>query len=138
MNFGAFGSVEMEMLWLSIVLGLAQLILATLFTVGGRGLPYGISPRDTPPPPLGTIGARVERAFKNFLETFVFFAGAVLIANALGKHTAMSAIGAQLYFWSRVAYVPAYAFGIPFVRTLLWGASLVGIGMVMRGVWPGM
>jgi uncharacterized MAPEG superfamily protein len=138
MTTGTFGSTEIEMLWLSIVLGLAQLILATLFSVTGRGLPWGVSTRDAPAPPLGTMGGRVERAFKNFIETFVFFAGAVLVANALGKHTAMSAIGAQIYFWSRVAYVPVYAFGIPFVRTLLWTASLIGIGMVMRGVWPGM
>ena len=138
MNAGAFGSVEMEMLWLSIVLGIVQLLLATLFSVGARGLPWGVGARDNPAPPLGTMGARVERAFKNFLETFVFFAGAVLLANALGKHSATSALGAQIFFWARVAYVPVYAFGIPFLRTLIWAASLVGIGMVMRGIWPGM
>ncbi|MEI9996240.1 MAG: MAPEG family protein [Rhizomicrobium sp.] len=138
MTPGTFGSVEMEMLWLSIVLGLLQLILAVLFSVSGRGLPWGAGPRDEPTPPLGRVGGRVERAFRNFLETFVFFLGAVLLANALGKHTATGALGAQLYFWSRVAYVPAYIFAVPFLRTLLWTASLIGIGMVMRGVWPGM
>ncbi|HEY4944421.1 MAG TPA: MAPEG family protein [Rhizomicrobium sp.] len=138
MSAAAFGSVEMEMLWLSIVLGIVQLLLATLFSVGARGLPWGVGARDSAAPPLGTFGGRIERAFRNFLETFVFFAAAVLIANALGKHTATSALGAQIFFWSRVAYVPAYAFGIPFVRTLIWVASLAGIGMVMRGIWPGM
>ena len=138
MSAGAFGSVEMEMLWLSVVLGIVQLLLATLFSVGARGLPWGVGARDNPAPAMGTFGARVERAFKNYLETFVFFAAAVLMANALGKHTAMSALGAQVYFWSRVAYLPAYALGVPFVRTLIWVASLAGIGMVMRGIWPGM
>ncbi|HXC57044.1 MAG TPA: MAPEG family protein [Rhizomicrobium sp.] len=138
MNVGTFGSVEMEMLWLSIALGIVQLLLAVLFSVGGRGLPWGVGPRDQPAPPLGTFGGRIERAFRNFVETFVFFLGAVLIANSLGKHTAMSALGAEVYFWSRVAYLPVYALGIPFLRTLLWIASIAGIGMVMRGVWPGM
>ena len=138
MSAGAFGSVEMEMLWLSVVLGIVQLLLAVLFSVGARGLPWGVGARDNPAPAMGTFGARVERAFKNYLETFVFFAAAVLMANALGKHTAMSALGAQVYFWSRVAYLPAYALGIPFVRTLIWVAALAGIGMVMRGIWPGM
>jgi uncharacterized MAPEG superfamily protein len=138
MNFGNFGSVEMQMLWLSIVLGLVQLVLAVLFSLSARGLPWGAGARDEPAPPMGKTGARIERAFKNLLETFVFFAAAVLMANALGKHTAMSALGAQIYFWSRVAYLPAYAFGIPFLRTALWIASLAGIGMVMRGVFPGM
>jgi uncharacterized MAPEG superfamily protein len=138
MDFHTFGSIEMQMLWLSIVLGLAQLLIAVLCSVTGRGLPYGVSARDTPPPPIGTIGMRLERAWRNFIESFPFFLGAVLIAQITGHHTAMGAFGAQLYFWSRVAYVPAYAFGIPYLRTVLWIASLAGIGMVMRGIWPGM
>src|SRR5215831_14825427 len=116
------GSIELEMLWLSIVLGLSQLLLATLFSVAQRGFPWGVGARDNAPAPLGKIGARFERAFRNFAETFVFFAAAVLMAQLLGRHTAISAIGAQVYFWARVAYVPAYAFGIPFVRTAFWGA----------------
>ncbi len=138
MDTGIFGSVEMQMLFWSIVLGIVQLLLATLFSVGHRGLPWGVGPRDEPAPPMGKFGGRCERAFQNFLETFVFFLGAVLIANALNKHTATSALGAQIYLWSRVAYLPVYILGIPFLRTLLWVASLVGIGMVMRGVFPGM
>ncbi len=138
MNSSAFGTVELQMLWLSIALGIVQLLLATLFSVGRRGLPWGVGARDEPAPPLGKFGGRIERAFKNFLETFVFFLGAVLIAQALNKHTASSALGAQVFFWSRLGYLPVYALGIPFLRTLLWVASLVGIGMVMRGIWPGM
>ena len=138
MDSAAFGSVEMEMLWLSIVLGIAQLLLAVLFSVGTRGLPWGAGPRDHPAPPIGLVGGRIERAFRNYLETFVFFLGAVLMAQVLNKHTASSALGTQVFFWARVAYVPAYAFGIPDLRTLLWIAAIAGIGMVMRGIWPGM
>ncbi len=87
---------------------------------------------------MGKFGGRIERAFKNFLETFVFFLGAVLIAQALNKHTAASALGAQIYFWSRLGYLPVYCARHPFLRTLLWVACLVGIGMVMRSIWPGM
>src|SRR6185295_16298353 len=132
MNFGDFGSVKMQMLWLSILLGIVQLLLAVLFALAARGLPWGAGARDEPAVPMSKTGARIERAYKNFLETFVFFAAAVLMANAMGKHTAMSALGAQIYFWSRVLYVPDYALGIPFVRTAIWIASLVGIGLVLR------
>ena len=138
MDSSAFGSVEMQMLWLSIALGIVQLLLAVLFSLGARGLPWGAGNRDEPAPPMGKFGGRVERAFRNFLETFVFFLGAVLIAQALNKHTAATALGAQVFFWSRLAYLPIYALGIPVLRTLVWAASLVGIGMVMRGIWPGM
>lgn len=138
MNFGNFATVEMQMLWLSIGLGIAQLVLAVLFSLAARGLPWGAGNRDEAPPPLGKIGGRVERAFRNFLETFVFFAAAVLMINVMGKHTASSALGAQIYFWTRLAYLPVYAAGVPYLRTALWIASLVGIGMVMRGIYPGM
>jgi uncharacterized MAPEG superfamily protein len=138
MNFGDFGTIEMQVLWLSIALGVVQLVLAVLFSLAARGLPWGAGNRDEAAPPLGKMGARVERAFKNYLETFALFAAAVLMANAMGKHTPSSALGAEIYFWSRVAYVPVYAAGIPYLRTLLWIASIVGIGMVMRGIFPGM
>ncbi len=136
---GTFGSVEIQMLWLSIVLGLAQLLLATLFSVGARGLPWGLSMRDDAPPPVSKMGGRAERAFKNFLETFVFFLAAVVVASSMGKLNAWTALGAQIYFWSRLAYAPAYILGIPVVRTLLWGASLAGIVLILiYGVWPAM
>jgi uncharacterized MAPEG superfamily protein len=137
MNFGDFGSIEMQMLWLSIVLGVVQLLLAVLFALGQRGLPWGAGARDEPAAPLGKTGARIERAFRNFLETFVFFAAAVLMANAMNRHSALSALGAQIYFWTRVAYVPVYALGIPFLRTALWIGSLAGIGMILRAILAG-
>ena len=132
-----FTTVEMQSLFCAILLGLVQLLLAVLPSVGTRGLPWAAGPRDQPGAPLGTIGGRLERAYRNFLETFVFFAAAVLLAQALDKHSANSALGAQIYLWARVLYVPAYVIPIPFVRTLIWTASLVGILMVLSAIWPG-
>jgi len=137
MTASLFGTVEMQMLFCAIVLGIVQLLLATLASVSGRGMPWGIGPRDEGWPPLGKYGARLERAWKNFIETFPLFAAAVLLAHALDKHNSSSALGAQIYFWARVLYVPAYVIAIPFTRTLIWTASLVGIAMVLRAVWPG-
>jgi uncharacterized MAPEG superfamily protein len=132
------GSVEMQMLWWSIVLGLVQLVLSVLPSARVRGFGWASGPRDEPGAPLGKIGGRLERAFRNFLETFVFFVAAVLMVEVLGRHSSNSALGAQIFFWARVAYIPAYAAGIPFLRTLLWAASIVGIVMVLWGVYPGM
>jgi uncharacterized MAPEG superfamily protein len=42
-------------------------------------------------------------------------------------------LGAQLYFWARVAYVPVYASGIPFARTAVWTVSIIGLVMVLTG-----
>ena len=46
---------------------------------------------------------------------------------ALGKQDATSALGAQLYFWARLVYVPVYAAGIPYLRTLVWAVSIAGM-----------
>jgi len=132
------GSVELQMLAASAALGVVQLVLAVLFSVGARGMPWALGPRDSAGAPLGTTGGRVERAFRNFLETFPIFAVAVLVATSLDRHTEMTVLGAQLYFWGRVAFVPVYALGIPVVRTLVWTVALVGILMVLQVGWLGM
>jgi uncharacterized MAPEG superfamily protein len=82
-------------------------------------------------PPISETAQRIERAFRNFLETFAFFAAAVLLLHATGRGNAQSALGAQIYFWARVAYMPAYVVAVPFLRTVVWGASLAGIVMVL-------
>ena len=125
------GSIEIQMLCWSVVLGLGQLAVATLGGLVDQGLPYNISSRDLPPPSITRITARLQRAFGNFRETFVYFAVAVLVVTTMVKNTPTSALGAQLYFWSRVAYVPVYAAGIPVLRTLIWAASIVGLVMVL-------
>jgi len=130
-------STEMQMLFCAIALGIVQLLIALLAKVGARGLPWAAGPRDEPGAPLGKFGGRLDRAYQNFMETFPFFAAAVLLAHALDKSTANSALGAQIYVWTRLLYIPAYVFALPFVRTLIWAASFVGILMVMSAIWPG-
>ena len=125
------GSIEIRMLCWAVVLGLAQLVIATSLATKDQGLAYNMSARDAPAPPVTPLTARMLRAFGNFRETFVYFAVAVLVVTALGKANATSALGAQLYFWARLVYVPVYAAGIPVLRTLVWAASLAGLVMVL-------
>jgi uncharacterized MAPEG superfamily protein len=131
-------SVELQLLFCAIALGIVQLLLAVLASVAGRGMGWAVGTRDEGWPPLGTWGGRLERAYKNFLETFPFFAAAVLLAHALDKSTHSSVLGAQIYLWARVIYIPVYVIGIPYLRTLVWTASLIGIVMVLAAIWPGM
>jgi uncharacterized MAPEG superfamily protein len=130
-------SVEMQILFCAVALGIVQLVLSVLFSVSGRGLLWGIGPRDQVRPALAKIGGRIERAWDNFRETFPLFAVAVLIGQALGLHTAMSVLGAQIYIWARLLYVPAYVIAIPGTRTLTWAASFAGILLVLSPIWPG-
>ncbi|MFA6986472.1 MAG: MAPEG family protein [Arenimonas sp.] len=123
--------IELKMLLWSIVLGLVQIAVAATFSTSQRGLGWNAGPRDEVAAPLTGIAGRTDRAARNFLETFPFFAVGVLMLTLLHKEAEQTALGAQLYFWSRVAYVPAYAAGISYVRTGIWAVSLAGIILVL-------
>jgi uncharacterized MAPEG superfamily protein len=125
------GSIEIQMLCWSVVLGLVQLVVATTLALKDQGRAYNIGSRDGAPPPVSVLTGRFQRAFGNFRETFVYFAVAVLVVTALGKNSPHSALGAQIYFWSRLVYVPVYAAGINGLRTALWTVSIVGLVMVL-------
>ena len=124
-------TIEMRMLLWSVVLGLLQIALAAMGSVAQRGLPWAVGPRDGEAKPLSGVAARLNRASSNFLETFPFFAAVVLLGFVLQTHTAMTMLGAQMYFWARVAFVFAYAAGIPYLRTLIWAVSIAGIVMLL-------
>jgi uncharacterized MAPEG superfamily protein len=125
-------SMELKMLVWSVVLGLVQIALAATLVTGQRGFAWGVGARDGDHKPVSPTAARLQRAAANFLETFPLFAVAVLVLHATGRFDANTALGAQMYFWARVLYVPAYAFGIPYARTLVWAVSIVGIIYMLR------
>lgn len=123
--------IELQMLLWSVVLGLVQIALAATLSTGQRGLGWNAGPRDGDAKPLTGAAGRLDRASRNFLETFPFFAAGVLMLAWLDLETAQTALGAQVYFWSRVLYTPAYAAGISYLRTLIWSVSLVGLVLVL-------
>jgi uncharacterized MAPEG superfamily protein len=124
-------TTELSMLCWSVVLGLVQIAIAATCSVGQRGLGWAAGARDDVMPPLISIGGRLDRARANFLETFPLFLAAVLAAHLLQRHDHMTVLGAQLYFWARLVYVPLYAAGIPYIRTLTWAVSIVGIVLLL-------
>ena len=115
------------MLTLGVVLGLVQIVAASHSASLQRGYRWTASPRDEPTPPLRGVAGRLDRALRNFLETFPLFAAVVLAAHVSETHNALTEWGARLYLWGRVAYVPLYVAGIPLVRSLVWNVATVGI-----------
>ena len=84
------------------------------------------------PKPLAKWAERLKRAHYNAVENLAVFAALVLIAQAIGLHSAAIASAACVYFWARVVHAAAYTFGIPWVRTL---AFVVGFGCQMCIAW---
>lgn len=132
------GSTQLTMLWASAVLGIVYLLAAVLPSVAERGLPWALGPRDEMPALAGKIGGRLDRAWRNFLETFPLFVAAILIEGQAGHGSSLAGLGAQLYFGGRVAFLPVYALGLPVVRTLAWTVALAGIVLVLVACLPGM
>jgi uncharacterized MAPEG superfamily protein len=126
---------EIRMLSWCVVLGLLHVFVAAGLATQQRGLKWNASNRDGEAKPLVGAAARASRANLNFLETFGFFAAAVLAAVATQRTTPDTAMGVELYFWARVIYLPLYVIGVPYVRTLVWAVSLWGMLKVLLALF---
>ncbi|MBB5692534.1 MAPEG family protein [Muricoccus pecuniae] len=128
---------ELRLLAWSVVLGLVHIIAAAAAATRQRpgGLAWAAGARDEPQPPPSGVAARLTRARDNFLETFPLFAAALLAAHLAGRSGGMTSWGALIYFWARVAYLPLYAAGVPMIRSVVWGAAMVGLVMVLLSLF---
>ena len=124
---------ELLMVAVAVIIGIIHLLWAAAAAQPQRGLAWNAGPRDEPVVLTGVAG-RLERAFANFRETFPFFAALVVIDYLGGRLGALTAYGAVLYVAARAVYIPLYAFGVPYVRSLVWVASMVGILMLLAAL----
>jgi uncharacterized MAPEG superfamily protein len=120
-------SVELIVLAWSVVLGFVHIIASSHAKSVQRGYRWTASARDEQLPPLKGVAGRLERALRNYLETFPFFAALVLATQVAGIHGSLTKWGSILYLGARVAYLPLYAFGVPLVRSLVWNVAAVGM-----------
>ena len=123
------GRPELGLLAIAVLLGIVHLSWAAVAARRQQSLKWARGPRDEPMPIHG-VAARLDRAFRNYMETFPFFAAAVLLGAETNSLRDVSVWGAHLYVWSRLLYVPFYAFGSRF-RTLIWAVSLIGLLLVV-------
>lgn len=130
-------SFELVMLAASCVLCLIQIIIASHAASLQRGYRWTASSRDAELPPLTGVAGRLERALRNFLETFPVFVAAVFLVHVLGRESALSEWGAGLYLSARLVYLPLYAAGVPLLRSLVWNVAFVGIVLLLlASAWP--
>jgi uncharacterized MAPEG superfamily protein len=129
-------NLELAMLGASGVLCLFHIVAASHAASLQRGYRWTASARDAEVSPLTGIAGRLERALRNFLETFPVFVAAVLLVHVLGRESRLSAWGAVLYFTARLVYVPLYVAGVPFVRSLVWNVAFIGIALLfVAALW---
>lgn len=120
-----------ELYWLTwaVALTFAQVLVA----VGGATLQVGLPALAGNREGLGACtgwAGRAARAHHNMLENMVLFTALVLVAVAAERANSTTALGAQLFFWARLAYALVYVAGIPWLRTLVWLVSVVGMILI--------
>jgi uncharacterized MAPEG superfamily protein len=123
-------TTEMLYLLLAVVLLLVHLSVQSFTFKVQVGNRYTVGARDENLQPTGVAG-RAARAYANYRETFPAFAVLALSIEVLAAADWWTGFGAALYFWSRVAYLPAYVAGVVWVRSLIWNASAVGLVIML-------
>ena len=127
-------TTELTLLAWTIVLALVQIMLVANLRTAETGIQYNASARDGEAPPPRPVTARLQRAQANLFETLPLFIGAVLIAHVSGSEGDLTLWGCWMYLIARIVYIPLYAAGIPYVRSLVWLVSLAGLVMVLAAV----
>jgi len=124
-------SFELMMLAAASLWGFLQLVAAAQAANAQYGLKWAASPRDVEMPPLTPIPGRINRNFRNYMETFPFFAAAVLTVQAAGVHNELTHWGSIAYIGGRIAYTALYVSGIPLIRSLFWNIAAFGMLAVL-------
>ena len=127
-------TTELWLLVAAVLLGVAQIVLQAQSMNMQRGYRWNAGPRDEILPPLRGVAGRLNRASRNFFETFPLFAAVVLIAAIANIHNNLTLWGAWLYLLGRIVYLPLYAFGVRYVRSLAWNVAVLGIFLILAGI----
>ncbi len=122
-------SFELSVLVWSVALTFVQMLVAVSGAILQFGLPRLAGNRKDLPLATGWA-ARAQRAHHNMLENLVLFAALILVTEVTNKNSAMTGLGAELFFWGRVAYAIVYVVGLPWVRTAVWGVSVAGLILI--------
>lgn len=125
--------------WIFAVLALyfVQIYATALFYLPSVSLLKLAGGRDALPD-KGRLGLRADKALVNMKENLPFFLVPAVLAYVLpGTDMGMAILGAQMFFWGRLAYVPAYVTGIPGPRSIAYGIALVGNIITVAALFGG-
>ena len=122
-------SMDLKYLLFSVLLTFVQVLIAAASANQAVGLNTLAGNREGMGDLTGFAG-RARRAHLNMIENMVLFTALVLVAAVAGKANAMTAMGALIFFWARLIYAAIYLLGIPWLRTLAWFVSVIGMVMI--------
>lgn len=100
-----------------------------------KGFGWGLGARDEPRD-ISALQGRMKRTVANHIEGLVLFASLVLIALLAGISSSITQTGAMVFVAARIAFAVFYILGIPVVRSVFWGGSVLGLLMIASAVIP--
>ena len=116
-------STELGILGLYGLFTILTILVQATVAVGQVGLMTALYPRDNVK--LAGVAARLDRAQLNSVIALALFAPGALILAHKGITTSTTVLAAEIFLVSRIIYVPAYAFGIPGLRTGVWTLGIL-------------
>ena len=122
-------SMDLKYLLFSVLLAFVQVLVAAAAANHVVGLSTLAGNREGMADLTGFAG-RSRRAHLNMIENMVLFTALVLVAAVAQKANAMTAMGALVFFWARLIYAVIYLLGIPWLRTLAWFVSVIGMVII--------
>lgn len=125
----------------SALWGLVGLAVLVLLHIGVQGLAlkqaagnaWSVGPRDHPAD-LAPVHGRLRRAFDNLLESVPVFLSLAVVAHLAGRVGPSVETGMAMFLAGRLAYLPAYASGVPWLRTGCWYVAGLGLVLMLIGV----
>ncbi|MET0182217.1 MAG: MAPEG family protein [Caulobacterales bacterium] len=127
-------SVELTMLAYAVALLFVLILIQAGSAARAQGGMVMAGPRDSLKPQTAWE-ARTKRIVDNHREGLILFAPLVLIAAVQNVSTPTTVLGAQLFFYARVAHALLYLFGVPYVRPLAWFVGIAGTVLVFLALF---
>lgn len=118
----------------SVVLLVVHVLLQGMTATRELGSAWNAGPRDDNRQPQGVLAGRAARASANFRETYPAFVALCLALAIAGDPSDRGHTGAILWFAARIAYVPLYLAGIPYIRSLVWLAAMAGLAVMFLSI----
>jgi uncharacterized MAPEG superfamily protein len=119
---------ELVCLELSVLLWIVHVLAQAGAANAVLPLAYLVGPRDVPMELKGVTAGRAKRALGNYVENLVAFVALDLAFIAL--HLS-AGIWPTVWILARILYLPLYLFGVVYLRSLVWGVSIVAILMML-------
>ena len=124
---------DLTLLVFAVVLAFVQIVVAAVGANVQVGLTALAGNRDSLPAITGW-GGRAARAHRNMMESLPLFVALVLIAHVAGRVNGTVILGEQLFLWARLAHAIIYTVGLPWLRTVAWFISVVGMLLILLQV----